>query len=42
MQAKVLIFLTGLLVVSLARAEEDPYLWLEGVDDDKALAWVRD
>ena len=41
MQLKTLILLTGLASVSLAWAAEDPYLWLEGVDDEKALDWVR-
>jgi prolyl oligopeptidase len=25
-----------------AKSAEDPYLWLEGVTDEKALAWVRE
>jgi len=29
------------MLSSLVLAEEDPYLWLEGVDDAKALDWVR-
>ena len=41
MQLKTLILLTGLASVSFAWAAEDPYLWLEGVDDEKALDWVR-
>lgn len=28
--------------VSDVTAEEDPYLWLEGVEDEKALSWVRE
>jgi len=38
---KTMIFLAGFTATSLAWAEEDPYLWLEGVDDEKALDWVR-
>ena len=30
----------GGLVVMNASAEEDTFLWLEGVDDPKALEWV--
>ncbi|MEZ5894565.1 MAG: hypothetical protein R3C58_15640, partial [Parvularculaceae bacterium] len=30
-----------LSAVSAARAEEDPYLWLENVEGEKALNWVR-
>ncbi len=41
MQYKLLILILTFLCTSIARAEEDPYLWLEAVDDDKALAWVR-
>jgi len=26
----------------MAASPDDPYLWLEAVEDDKALAWVRD
>jgi prolyl oligopeptidase len=38
---KALLLLAGLSSVSPAWAENDPYLWLEGVDDEKALDWVR-
>lgn len=41
MQYKLLILIIAFLATSIAGAEEDPYLWLEAVDDDKALAWVR-
>ena len=41
MQLKTLALLATLAGVSPAWAEEDPYLWLEGVDDDRALDWVR-
>ncbi|MDX2418212.1 MAG: prolyl oligopeptidase family serine peptidase [Xanthomonadales bacterium] len=41
MHFKTLMLLVGLTSVSLAWAENDPYLWLEGVDDEKALDWVR-
>jgi prolyl oligopeptidase len=27
---------------AVAEAPADPYLWLEGVEDEKALAWVRE
>lgn len=37
---KALLLLAGLSSVSPAWAENDPYLWLEGVDDEKALVWV--
>ena len=32
----------GTRKVSDVTAEEDPYLWLEDVGGDKALAWVRE
>ena len=41
MHFKTLILLACLTSVSMAWAENDPYLWLEGVDDEKALDWVR-
>ena len=41
MQLKTLILLAGMTVMSFAWAENDPYLWLEEVDDEKALDWVR-
>ena len=41
MYFKALFLLAGLTVTSPLWAEEDPYLWLEGVDDEKALGWVR-
>ncbi len=41
MQLKGFILLVGFIVTSFAWAETDHYLWLEGVDDDKALDWVR-
>ena len=41
MQLKTLMLLAGLTVLSVAMADNDPYLWLEEVDDEKALDWVR-
>ena len=41
MQSKTLILLAGMTAMSFAWAENDPYLWLEEVDDKKALDWVR-
>ncbi len=41
MQLKTLILLAGMTAMSFAWAENDPYLWLEEVDDEKALDWVR-
>ena len=41
MHFKTLILLAGLTTITMAWAENDPYLWLEGVDDEKALDWVR-
>jgi len=36
--------MAGLLTCTLtmAQTDQDPYLWLEDVQDDKALAWVRE
>ncbi len=36
-----MILATTLAGIPAAHAEEDPWLWLEGVDDPKALDWVR-
>ena len=41
MQFKTLMIFAGLLSISPLWADDDPYLWLEGVDDEKALDWVR-
>ena len=41
MKIKLLILLAVIATTSLAWAGDDPYLWLEGVDDDQALDWVR-
>jgi len=41
MHFKSLILLACLTSISMAWAENDPYLWLEGVDEEKALDWVR-
>jgi len=41
MQLKTLVLLAGLTGITPALADNDPYLWLEGVDDEKALDWVR-
>ena len=40
---RLLIVTLALTFCSLAAAEEpeDPYLWLEDVDDAKALEWVK-
>ena len=37
MQLKTLVLLAGLTTFSPLWAGEDPYLWLEEVDDEKAL-----
>ena len=35
-------YLTGLLfLLPVQSAEQDPYLWLEEIDGEKALSWVR-
>ena len=34
-------FATAFSAPTLRAAEEDPHLWLEGIDDPKALAWVE-
>ena len=36
MQLKTLILLVGMTGMSFAWAENDPYLWLEEVDDEKS------
>jgi len=41
MQLKTLVLLAGLTTIPPLLAGEDPYLWLEDVDDEKALDWVR-
>ncbi len=41
MYFRTLILAATIAVTPLAFAENDPYLWLEGVDDEKALDWVR-
>ena len=41
MYFKTLILLVTFAATPLTWAETDPYLWLEGVDDEKALDWVR-
>ena len=41
MNLKSLILVGGMTVMPIALAENDPYLWLEEVDDEKALDWVR-
>ena len=33
--------LTGLLIPSVSMANDDPYLWLEDVEGENALAWAR-
>ena len=41
MHFKTLILLASFAATPMTWAENDPYLWLEGVDDEKALDWVR-
>jgi prolyl oligopeptidase len=41
MRFKPLVILACLATASPLWAADDPYLWLEGVDDEKALDWVR-
>jgi prolyl oligopeptidase len=41
MYFKTLILAATFAATPLTWAENDPYLWLEGVDDEKALDWVR-
>ena len=41
MRLSTLILLAGIVAASLSWAEGDPYLWLEGVDDEKALAYTH-
>ncbi len=41
MQLKNLVLLAGLTAVSQLSADDDRYLWLEDVDGEKALEWVR-
>jgi len=41
MYFKTFVLLLVIAATSSCWADEDPYLWLEGVDDEKALDWVR-
>jgi len=41
MRIETLMILAGIAVTSLAWAEEDPWLWLEDIDSEKSLDWVR-
>ena len=41
MRISTLILLAGIAATSSCWAEEDPYLWLENIDDEKALDWVK-
>ena len=41
MRLTTLTLLAWIIATTTAWAQEDPYLWLEGVDDEKALDWVR-
>lgn len=41
MNYKYMLFAPCLAIATFAYAQEDPYLWLEGVDDTKALEWVE-
>ena len=38
---KWLVLVTAGLVSTHAWGDEDPYLWLEGIQDEKAMAWVK-
>ncbi len=39
--ALIALLMTGFAATSVAQTEQDPYLWLEGIDDEKSLNWVR-
>ncbi len=41
MQYKTLILLAALATTSLVWAADDPYQWLENINDEKSLDWVR-
>ena len=41
MHLKTLLALACLAFIPLAVAQEDPYFWLEEVDGDKAMDWVK-
>jgi len=41
MRIKTLMILAGIAITPLAWAEEDPWLWLEDIDSEKSLNWVR-
>ena len=41
MRLSTLILLAGMVATSLSWADDDPYLWLENIDDEKSLEWVR-
>ena len=41
MRLSIFILLAGIATASSSWAADDPYLWLEGIDDEKALDWVR-
>ena len=39
--AFIAVLMLGFTFTAVAQTEQDPYLWLEGVDDEKALEWVK-
>jgi len=39
---RLLLFLVAVVLAASARAQDDPYLWLEEVKGERALAWVRE
>jgi prolyl oligopeptidase len=41
MHYKTLILLASLATASVVWAADDPFLWLENIDDEKSLDWVR-
>lgn len=42
MNKKIFIFATSLLIISTTQAETDKYLWLEDVDSEQSLNWVKE
>ncbi|MGD9253198.1 MAG: S9 family peptidase, partial [Holophagae bacterium] len=36
------VFLIGLFAVTVFAADDDPYLWMEEVENEKALAWAKE
>jgi prolyl oligopeptidase len=41
MHFKTLVLLAGLATMAQTWAADDPYIWLENIDDENALDWVR-